>query len=196
MSASSISLRERSKAKRRAAIQRAALRLFGERGYDATTIADIAEEAEVAPRTVRMYFPNKIDIAMSASDDIASRLAEIFEAHPGMPFTEAVDLWIRREARAVNRDLARMIAKMHDANPSMRSETTAHMAEVSRVAHLALLAEMGLPDDDPLATIATTAVGAALTEYVITALRAGVPQDLHESFMRYLRAIIRAAQPS
>ncbi|MEU9899440.1 hypothetical protein ACIBCS_39375 [Streptomyces phaeochromogenes] len=41
----------------------------------------------------------------------------------------------------------------------------------------------------------TTAVGAALTEYVITALRADVPQDLHESFMHYLRAIIRAARP-
>ena len=60
-----IGLRERSKARRRAAIIRAAYELFAERGYDATTVADIAEAAEVAPRTVAMYFPAKQDIALS-----------------------------------------------------------------------------------------------------------------------------------
>ncbi len=47
-------LRERSKARRRTAIIRAAYELFAERGYDATTVADIAEAAEVAPRTGAM----------------------------------------------------------------------------------------------------------------------------------------------
>src|ERR1700735_659292 len=68
-----IGLRERSKARRRAAIIRAAYELFAERGYDATTVADIAEAAEVAPRTVAMYFPAKQDIALSRfSDGVAS----------------------------------------------------------------------------------------------------------------------------
>jgi hypothetical protein len=66
-------LRERSKARRQAAIIRAAYELFAERGYDATTVADIAEAAEVAPRTVAMYFPAKQDIALSRfSDGVAS----------------------------------------------------------------------------------------------------------------------------
>ena len=68
-------LRERSKARRKAAIIRAAYELFAERGYDATTVADIAEAAEVAPRTVAMYFPAKQDIALSRFSDGAASLS-------------------------------------------------------------------------------------------------------------------------
>ena len=42
-------LRERKKAKTRATIQENALRLFREQGYDATTVEQIAEAAEVPP---------------------------------------------------------------------------------------------------------------------------------------------------
>ena len=54
-----LGLRERSKARRRALIIQTAMRLFAERGYTHTTVADIAEAAELAPRTVAGYFPTK-----------------------------------------------------------------------------------------------------------------------------------------
>ena len=74
------SLRERKKAKTRAAIQRCALRLFMEQGYETTTIEQIAEAAEVSPSTFFRYFPTKEDVALY--DDLDPLMIAAFNAQP------------------------------------------------------------------------------------------------------------------
>ena len=54
-----LGLRERKKIKARLAIERAALELVLERGYDGTTVEDICERAEVSKKTFFNYFPSK-----------------------------------------------------------------------------------------------------------------------------------------
>jgi AcrR family transcriptional regulator len=73
-------LRERKKARTRAEIQRQALRLFREQGYDATTTRQIAEAAEVSESTFFRYFPAKQDVI--TWDPFDPQLIAAFRAQP------------------------------------------------------------------------------------------------------------------
>ena len=73
-------LRERKKARTRAAIRQHALRLFRENGYQRTTVEQIAAAAEVSPSTFFRYFPTKEDLVLQ--DDMDTRMIEAFGRQP------------------------------------------------------------------------------------------------------------------
>jgi AcrR family transcriptional regulator len=79
MTTEPVDRQERRKRRTRQAIQKAALELFAERGYRETTISDIAERAEVAPRTVTVHFPAKEELLLDAEpftlDSLRDRLS-------------------------------------------------------------------------------------------------------------------------
>jgi AcrR family transcriptional regulator len=88
-------LRERKKQRTRQQIIDAAMSLFAEGGYHATTIADIAEAAEVAPRTFFSYFPSKEAVVFHNVDRDMDSLAEVLRNRlPGENVFDALRRWI------------------------------------------------------------------------------------------------------
>jgi AcrR family transcriptional regulator len=171
-------LRERTKARRRLAIQRAAFRLFAERGYDATTIADIAAEAEVAPRTIAGYFASKQDIALSRTSEAAQELTALMrELLPGESVTEVIRRWLtsrmeRMEqldrldrAERPGQEGTRVLShRMFQANPDLRALQTTRLQPVVRAGAAAIAEDIGARPDDPGPRIGAASIAAVLLE--------------------------------
>jgi AcrR family transcriptional regulator len=74
--------REASKQATSAALRAAAMRLFAEQGYDATTVADIARAAHVTHRTFYRYFDGKEALLSDESGSWLTTLADAIRARP------------------------------------------------------------------------------------------------------------------
>src|SRR5688572_19862544 len=75
-------LRERKKLATRLALHEAALRLVAERGLDAVSVDEIADRADVSPRTFFNYFSSKDDAVLGLDPEAPRRQADAFLARP------------------------------------------------------------------------------------------------------------------
>jgi AcrR family transcriptional regulator len=75
--------REDNRERMRARLLDAAVRLFAEHGYDATTINDIADEADVARQTVLNHYPHKRDFVVAWGQSRRDQLLSMADAHSG-----------------------------------------------------------------------------------------------------------------
>jgi AcrR family transcriptional regulator len=91
-------LRERKKLATRRAIVSAALELFDERGFHATSIPAIAEAAEVSPRSVSHYFPHKEHILFAEDLARTLRLEQwLRNRDPSHTTADAFRAWLEAE---------------------------------------------------------------------------------------------------
>lgn len=186
-------LRERTKARRRLEIQKAGMRLFAERGYQNTTVVEIAEAAEVAPRTVSGYFVTKVEIATAFADDIASSLAERLVAEPRGELPAVLDGWLRHVTDTVDVEAARLARAMYEANPGLRSLSSAHVAEAADAGAAAVARWTGLPATHPMVAITLAAIGAVLAEYLNSVFEKPSADGLHDTVVAYVRALLDGA---
>ena len=105
MTAEVVDRQERRKRRTRQAIQAAALDLFAERGYRETTINDIAERADVAPRTVTLHFPAKEELLFDAEPFTLESLSKrLTERKPDESALEALRDWMATTMRETDTD--------------------------------------------------------------------------------------------
>jgi AcrR family transcriptional regulator len=75
-------LRSRKKAKTRIMIEDAALRLFAEQGYEATTVEQITATVDISTTTFFRYFPTKADVVLCQQDVHLPMLREAILSRP------------------------------------------------------------------------------------------------------------------
>ena len=157
-------LRERKKQQTREAIHQAAMRLFAERGFEATTIADIAAAADIAPRTFFSYFATKEEAVfpkfepMLADFDRAMR-----ERSPGTTALEALRDWIVAAAQHLGDvEGARLEARLRRESPAVAACDLQHMSRFERRLAEAVGEDFGEPADALRPRLVAAAAVAAL----------------------------------
>jgi AcrR family transcriptional regulator len=175
-------LRERKKARTRAAIREHALRLFREQGYQATTVEQIAEAAEVSPSTFFRYFPTKEDVVLQ--DDFDLITVEAFEAQPaGMSVIAA---YRGAAAQMYNSLSPEELARFRESVeltltiPEVRARALDEFAQAIDVTAQAIARRTGRAPDDP----AVRNVAGALVGVVMSATMPWSSQPAEDMFER------------
>jgi AcrR family transcriptional regulator len=164
-------LRERKKASTRAAIQRHALQLIREQGYEATTISQIADAADISESTFFRYFPTKEDLVRWDEYDpliIAAVRAQPAGAGPIAALRGAFRDVLSPLSPEERAELRQRLALMLEI-PPLRAMGAEQLSGPLRPLVAALAERAGLrPDDFALRTL----VGAVMGVVVVAMLEA------------------------
>lgn len=182
----------------------AAVELFRERGYEDTTVDDIAAAAGVGRRTFFRYFRSKEDAVSPDHETALARVAEIFEtAHPTEPAT-SLALRAGETVFDIYADDPRLSVERyrltHDV-PALRDRESASVDHYRRMftRYLRLRFDStGSADGDLRAAVIGAAVVAAHNLALRDWLAAGAPEDAMEASLRRFRRVAEMlpAEPS
>jgi AcrR family transcriptional regulator len=164
------SRRERKKLATRRQLRWVALALFAEHGFANVTVEEIAEAADVSPRTFFNYFPSKEAVLPGADPERILELRQrILTQPPEATALAALRAAIIVQARQAAAELAELSGNPADwlarmkatrADPDLRAAQAAHMAAIERAIAESLAERLGTdPDRDPYPPL-LAAVGA------------------------------------
>jgi AcrR family transcriptional regulator len=158
-------LRELKKEQTRGAIADAAFRLFAERGFQATTVADIAEAAQIATRTFFAYFPSKEDVVFFDFDErFAALSARLLGRDPAEDTFAALRAWIEDAAAAgdLGDDCEHVRDQLLEANETLVARERHLMARFEALIADCVADDLGVQRGDLKARLVAAATIAAL----------------------------------
>jgi AcrR family transcriptional regulator len=157
-------LRARKKARTREAIIDAALDLFARKGFDATTIEDIAAAADVSPRTFFRYFESKVDLVMARNEAHGDKIGPLVAARPPSEgplealrqvMQQSMCEWLADPSMV--RELQVMMS-----TPTLRNKAREHFYEEEAELVSAFAARLGTDDDDLTANVMASAAASTI----------------------------------
>lgn len=115
-------LRQRKRQETRARLTRAAMALFLERGFEATTIDDIAAAADVSRRSFFHYFASKEDVVAAWQEGAAAALvAEIIARPAGESMLTAAENAIAGAIKRIDPAEAAAMSRLKRDNPALQA---------------------------------------------------------------------------
>jgi AcrR family transcriptional regulator len=176
-------------------LQQAALSLYAERGFDATTVAEIAERAGLTKRTFFRYYADKREVLFGGSDD----LRELFvnataAAPPSATPIEAVAAGLAASGTmfAQRHDFARQRHAIIAANPELQERELIKLSSMAE-SIAATLRGRGVPDQAAILAAQTgmTVFHVAFARWVDQSDARALPRLIGES-LEELRALTAA----
>ncbi len=183
-------LRERKKLATRTALHEAALRLVAERGLDAVSVDDIAERADVSPRTFFNYFSGKDDAVLGLDPDASPQQVAAFLARPQEETpVQALRAVARAQAEemATDTELWPLRLRVIDTTPALLGRLAAAFGEGERALAEAIAERTGTragADAYPtlLAGVAGVAMRTALHRWFASDFTAALPDLVDEAW--------------
>jgi AcrR family transcriptional regulator len=166
-------------------LRQAAMELYLERGYDQTTVAEIAERAGLTSRTFFRYFADKRDVLFVPAGEFEQPLVEALEATPAdAPPMRAIAAALVAAAELIGRDreYSRARQAVIDSSAELRERELIKLASVA-AALAAALRRRGVAE--PQASLAA--------ETGIAVLRVAFQQWRDEDAERPLTDVMREA---
>jgi AcrR family transcriptional regulator len=168
----STGLRERKKLRTRAAIQKEALRLFLKKGYEETTIEEIAEAVEISPSTFFNYFPSKEAVVFQ--DDLDPLIiAELNAQPPGVKPIAALRLAMKKVMGGLSQAddaLIRERIELVTTTPALRAAMFNEFADLIDQIAVPIARRSGKsPKDFAVRNMAGALLGVLIAAYFATA---------------------------
>jgi AcrR family transcriptional regulator len=168
-------LRGRKRIRTRLMIQGEAMRLIAAKGYENTTVDDIAYAAAISPRTFFRYFPTKEDVVMW--DEYDPIVPDLFDARPvDEPLAESLRAVLHEALGGLyarDRDELLLRARLLTTVPELRGRLREEQRSGDKRMAEQLARRRGLPADD----LAVQVLAAAFSAAIIVALERWVEDD-------------------